>query len=173
MPAMKPLSEMRRHIGQHILQAMCKCAMPEECSLKAVGDEPCGFCGVDACITNLTSTVNGKYAVTSNCPYHFEGMKYQNAKTYTTSAPCTNVPIHCTLCELSSAGKPQTIWKYNAIYHMAIAHATSSGNQPHSISGQMLIDIHITKEEDKKLKIPIENTLVYREENQFQILTVS
>jgi len=51
---------------------------------------------------------------------------------------------------------PQTIWKYNALFHLTSEHATDS--TPPKIPRQLLADMHITREEEKALKITKEAT---------------
>ena len=55
---------------------------------------------------------------------------------------------------------PQTIWKYNALFHLASEHST--GTTPPLITGQLLVDIFVSKEEEKVLKIGEEVTDLYR-----------
>jgi hypothetical protein len=58
---------------------------------------------------------------------------------------------------------PQTIWKYNALFHLTSEHATDS--TPPEIPRQLLADMHITREEEKALKIKEEATEFWREEH--------
>ena len=57
--------------------------------------------------------------------------------------PCTNVPIHFPLCPTSVSGNQQTIWKYNALYHLITEHS-NSGIRP-EIPGELLVKIFIHK----------------------------
>jgi hypothetical protein len=56
-----------------------------------------------------------------------------------------------------------SIWKYNALYHLISEH--SSGSTPPSIPGQLLVQIFITKEEEKALGISEHNTIDWRRQN--------
>ncbi|EIM84177.1 uncharacterized protein STEHIDRAFT_41835, partial [Stereum hirsutum FP-91666 SS1] len=92
------LSVMRNHVGWHILYMMRSLEDPFGLlNGQKIGADPCGFCGLDSCRTQLTKT-GKKVSITSSCPYHHAGMKYNLATQTTTSTPCTNVPIHCPLC---------------------------------------------------------------------------
>ena len=77
----------------------------------------------------------------SEYPYYAQ-MLYQAAAQFSKSSPCTNVPIHCPICPTSVSKAPQTIWKYNALFHLTSEHATDS--TPPKIPRQPLADMHIT-----------------------------
>ena len=62
-------------------------------------------------------------SIASNCPYHYAAMNYKAAAKFFKAIPCTNVPVHCPLCPTSVSGQPQTIWKYNAMYHLIHEHS--------------------------------------------------
>ena len=91
-------------------------------------------------------------------------MQYRAAAQFSKSSPCTNVPIHCPICPTSVSEAPQTIWKYNALFHLTSEHAIDS--TPPKIPRQLLADMHITiEEEEKALKITKEATDAWREEH--------
>ena len=89
-------------------------------------------------------------------------MQYQAAAQFSKSSH-TNVPIHCSLCPTSVSKAPQTIWKYNALFHLTSEHAT--GSTPPKIPIQLLADMHITREEGKALKIQEEAIDAWTEEH--------
>ncbi|KAJ7023838.1 hypothetical protein C8F04DRAFT_969797 [Mycena alexandri] len=64
-----------------------------------VGSEPCGFCGLDGCSTQLLDVKHPKKPVSikSSCPYHYSRMNYKKAMVASRTSPLTNVPIHCLL----------------------------------------------------------------------------
>ena len=96
--------------------------------LLQIGENPCGFYGLDGCFTSLLEKKSGnsiKLTITSNCLYHYEHMQYKNATVSSKNMPYTNVPIHCPLCLSSFSENPQTIWKYNALYHLISEHCKS------------------------------------------------
>ena len=134
-----------------------------------VGVDPCGFCGIDGCIVQLTKKGNSS-TIACSCKYHHKGMTYGMAMKCTKSAPCTNVPIHCTLCPLSPSGQlePHTIWKYNVMYHLAEYHADwgSDDLTLPRIPGQLFIDSFITSEEECLMGIDETLTEDWRNENQ-------
>ena len=91
-------------------------------------------------------------------------MQYKRAAQFSYPQPCTNVPIHCPLCPNAISGDPQIIWKYNALYHFISEHST--GDTPPTISGQLLVQMFITKEEEQALGILERNTVDWRRENR-------
>ena len=90
-------------------------------------------------------------------------MQYQAAEKFSRTSPCTNLSIHYPICPTSASKAPQTIWKYNALFHLLSGHAT--GFTPPKIPRQLLADMHSTKEEEKALKITEEVTDTWREEH--------
>jgi hypothetical protein len=131
-----------------------------------LGENPCGFCGQDGCFTSLLEKKSGnsiKISITSNCPYHYERMQYKHAATSSSTMPCTNVPIHCPLCPTSVSGNQQTIWKYNALYHLITEHS-NSGILP-EIPGELLVKMFIHKKEEQALGIEEDFTYGWRREN--------
>jgi hypothetical protein len=60
------------------------------------------------------------------------------------------------MCPTSVSKAPQTIWKYNYLFHLTIEHAT--GSTPPQIPRQLLVDMHIRKEEEKAFNIEEEAT---------------
>ena len=114
-------------------------------------------------LTQLLEKKGGGITITSNCHYHYVQMQYQAAAKFSRTSPCTNLPIHYPICPTSASKAPQTIWKYNALFHLLSGHAT--GFTPPKIPRQLLADMHSTKEEEKALKITEEVTDTWREEN--------
>jgi len=78
--------------------------------------------------------------------------------------PCTNIPIHCPVFPLSFSGNPQTIWKYNALYHLISEHS-SNGIIP-EIPGELLVKMFIHKEEEEALGIDKKAAERYRRDNK-------
>jgi len=116
------LADMRNHVGKHILRAH---RGEPDSSLPAnldIGINPCGWCGLDGCRTQLNATSQGTKRTTSNCTYHYAKMQYRAAEISTPRKPCTNLPIHCPVCPSRLNGQPQTFWKYNLIHHMTEYH---------------------------------------------------
>jgi hypothetical protein len=72
------LSKMRNHVGTHILHSLRSISDPKPCSKEAVGENPCGFCGLDGCLTQLQERKKGSLSVASNCPYHYVAMNRRN-----------------------------------------------------------------------------------------------
>jgi hypothetical protein len=77
--------------------------------------------------------------------------------------PCTNVPIHCPLCPTSVSGNPQTIWKYNALYHLITEHS-NDGIVP-EIPGELLVKMFIHRKEETALGIGEDYIHKWRREN--------
>ena len=78
-------------------------------------------------------------------------MNDKAAAKFSNVIPCTNVPVHFPLCPTSVSGQPETIWKYNAMYHLIHEHSIGDTSSP--IPGQLLVQIFITKEEERALGI--------------------
>ena len=70
------LKDMRKHVGGHILRDLRDCAVPDECKLQAIGENPCGFCGLDGCLTQLLKKKHGGFTITSTCMYHYAQWQY-------------------------------------------------------------------------------------------------
>ncbi|THH18190.1 hypothetical protein EUX98_g8999 [Antrodiella citrinella] len=158
------LLAMRNHVGGHILRAL---RGQSDQSLKhKIGDNPCGFCGLDGCVVQLERTKSGKtYQVLSSCKYHYKNMVYSAASRSSANAPCTNVPIHCDTCKHTQSGRRRTIWKFNALYHVTSEHPTDDENFP-IIGKQLLVDMFISSDEERALGIGKERTAKYRMENR-------
>jgi hypothetical protein len=60
------LKEMRKHVGGHILHTFCGVDAPNECTVQPVGDNTCGFCGLDGYLTQLLEKKGGSFTITSN-----------------------------------------------------------------------------------------------------------
>lgn len=146
---------MHNHVGLHIL---CKLRDTSDQIFQPVGEIPCGFCGLDGCITQLAMSFIGKKCgqatIVSTCLYHHSKMNYKAASVSSKNAPCTNIPIQCSLC-------PQTIWKYNAVNHFIIEHSNSDHSP--SIPGELLVQMVIRKAEEKAMGIQEQDTIDYRE----------
>src|ERR1700677_2019927 len=76
-------------------------------------------------------------------------MQYKHAATSSNTMSCTNVPIHCPLCPTFVSGNQQTIWKYNALYHLITEHS-NSGILP-EISGELLVKMFSYKKKKRLL----------------------
>ena len=105
-----------------------------------------------------------KFTITSNSPYYYEHMQYKKAAVFFNNMPCTNIPIHCPVCPLSFSGNPQTIQKYNALYHLTSEHSRN-GIIP-EIPGELLVKMFIHKAEEEVLGIDQKATERYRRDNQ-------
>ncbi|KAI0753375.1 hypothetical protein C8Q80DRAFT_1096770 [Daedaleopsis nitida] len=127
-----------------------------------IGTAPCGFCGRETCVTRL-SKPGTSYKVSSSCPYHYTAMRYTSAQKTTERTKCTNLPIHCPWCPSISPGQPATAWKYNMMNHILTYHATDSGMVP-DIPAQLVVDMHISKEEECLIGVSEETTDRWREE---------
>jgi hypothetical protein len=104
----------------------------------------------------------GSLSVVSNCLYHYAAMNYKTAAKISKVILCTNVPVYFPLCPTSVSGKSQTIWKYNAMYHLIHEHSIGDTSPP--IPGQLLVQIFITKEEAMSLVIQENVTTSWRKQ---------
>ncbi|KAJ7608465.1 hypothetical protein DFH06DRAFT_1017692 [Mycena polygramma] len=129
-----------------------------------VGAEPCGWCGLEGCHTQLTESARGVAQITSSCGYHYTKMIYKSAATFTPATPCTNVPLQCPLCPLSKSGNRKTIWKYNAFFHLLTEHSPS-GQRPPEVPPQFWLDTQIRHREEQAMGITAEETDRFRAEN--------
>ncbi|KAH9922493.1 uncharacterized protein B0H18DRAFT_879325 [Fomitopsis serialis] len=145
------VKNMRNHVGHHILYAM-RGIDEDACNIDNLGIEPCGFCGRDGCVVQLTKK-NNSASITSSCPYHYTSMSYNSAKSVSKATPCTNVPIHCPLCPTGRTGQPRTIWKYNVLFHLAKEHMDVDGERMPPIPLQLAVDMHISLEEETLMKV--------------------
>ena len=50
-------------------------AAPDGFKSQAIGENPCGFCGLFGCLTQLLKKKDGDFTITSTCPYHYAQMK--------------------------------------------------------------------------------------------------
>ena len=103
------LNKMCNHVGTHILHSLCGTSDPKPCSKQAIGENPCGFCGLEGCLTQLQEKKKGSLSVASNCLYYYVAMNYKAAVKFSKAIPCTNVRVHCPLCPTSVSEQPQTI----------------------------------------------------------------
>ena len=105
------MSNMRKHIGSHILIE----------NLKSV----CGFCGMSGCsIEIVQGSGRGKTSsriVASNCEYKVK-FSLKAAEKSTKTGPCTNRPVICKLCSAIE-------WSYNMLNHMEIKHSDHPRNE--------------------------------------------
>ena len=161
--AFASISQMRPHVGKHILLSIRNVADP---GCRDVPLDPCGWCGLEGCLTQLRLGPKlGSSSLESNCQYHWKALKHKEIVEPSRDTPCTNIPIHCYLCPTSITGQARTIWKYNAVFHLISEHAGFSGNVP-SIPVGMLLDMFIRKAEEKYLGISEDQTIRARSEQQ-------
>ncbi|KAF8164759.1 hypothetical protein B0H34DRAFT_616012, partial [Crassisporium funariophilum] len=94
------LRNMRNHGGKHIMLEKREKPDPkiDEDAREKIGLFPCGWCGVEGCRTEMEKRSKKAPVITSSCEYHYSGMQYGRAIGSSTTTPCTNVPIQCTLC---------------------------------------------------------------------------
>jgi hypothetical protein len=59
------LKKMCNHVGTHILHSLCNIKDPKLCSKQAIGENPCGFCGLEDCLTQLQERKKGTLSVAS------------------------------------------------------------------------------------------------------------
>ena len=120
-----------------------------------LGLEPRGFCGGDECTIRLDSTGHGEdLKIISSCCYAYSSFNYKRAKLPTKSSPCTNIPIVCSFCNSPTGSR--SIWKYNAIAHMAVNHP----GKPFPL--EFLAQIHISFMETELTKVDLDAMKSYR-----------
>ena len=84
--------------------------------------------------------------------------------TFRTSAPCTNVPIHCSLCPLGTNGKPVTFWKYCFVQHMVLHHVDENTQRSPPLPFDLLAKVHISLAEGTAIGVSSDNIIKYRED---------
>ncbi|KAK7026492.1 hypothetical protein VNI00_015572 [Paramarasmius palmivorus] len=157
------LKNLRTHVGKHIIHGLRKAHSDSEG--REVEVDPCGWCGLSqTCVTQLVDLKKGKVKIESTCPYRHTKMRYNECKTFSADAPCTNVPMHCPICPKSLSGQPVTFWKYNATDHFLLNHV-EPGQKIQDIDGIFAINIFVTKAEEAALEIELEETEAYRDEH--------
>ncbi|KAK7693500.1 hypothetical protein QCA50_003068 [Cerrena zonata] len=120
------IDRMRSHVGQHILCRLL--GVPENSLHEQIQHcQPCGFCGRDTCTIDLKKSRNA-FKVISSCPYASE-FKLGNAKKSSKRQPCTNVPIHCSICDIDPKTKCRPVfWKFNIFHHIQTVHPAHWSN---------------------------------------------
>eukprot|EP00918_Siedleckia_nematoides_P050334 GHVU01110213.1.p1 GENE.GHVU01110213.1~~GHVU01110213.1.p1 ORF type:complete len:278 (-),score=36.52 GHVU01110213.1:136-861(-) len=106
-------SEMRAHVGSHILQAVGVTHTPRTC----------GFCGGNDCNVQLKGSGKSKppKIEADCCVGYAENFQYNAAKDLRRRALCSNIPLKCGEC-VESGVQPQTYWKYNMRLHWEASH---------------------------------------------------
>jgi hypothetical protein len=88
-------------------------------------DNPCGFCLSTDSSCSVRLVKRGKafrvdnHNLNTNCSLHC-AIKIKSASTSMKSSPCSNVPVHCPLCDKHA----DAIWKYNLRAHLMKVHRT-------------------------------------------------
>ena len=113
-----------------------------------LGLEPCGFCGGDECTIKLDPTGHKDLKIISSCHYAYLSFNYKRTKIPAKSSPCTNIPILRSFC--NSPTGSHSIWKYNAIAHMAVHHPDKS------LPLEFLAQIHISLMETQLMKADLD-----------------
>ncbi|KAF7785094.1 hypothetical protein Agabi119p4_1259 [Agaricus bisporus var. burnettii] len=165
------LRKMRQHVGSHILWDMRGQVNPPsdfDFDTASMGIMPCGFCGIDGCLTKLTAASNCDQTITTDCKYNDVSLDYQaTSKGAPDGMLCSNLPIHCTICPLSPDGEPCTIWKYNALMHIAVEHEQFDSEDPYlciypDIPTSMQVAMHISRAEEAAMGIQAKLTMEAR-----------
>ncbi|KAJ3767527.1 hypothetical protein FB446DRAFT_651953 [Lentinula raphanica] len=165
------LSDMRTHVGSHIL-LMLRSSSENDQGLEVMGSNPCGWCGRDSsvggCWTWLVLDPKGikQPRTESNCDYHYGGMRYSAAAAFSTSSPCTNVPLHCQICAKILWGEQRTFWKYNAMYHMLLEHSSEEAGQEISLPEvplEFILSMFTSRKEETALGVDEHATKDYQE----------
>ncbi|KAJ7429842.1 hypothetical protein B0H11DRAFT_1944117 [Mycena galericulata] len=150
------LNTMRHHVAKHILLSLR--GVTEGGLQNPVGSEPCGFCGLDGCFTQLVNFKHPKktsvYQV--KLPLSLLRDELQGCKN------CSkDFSIHECPNSLIS-GEPPTIWKYNAMYHIVAEHSLPNNNTLPPIPAHFMRELFIRKSEEDALGIPQAKTEAHR-----------
>ncbi|KAJ7140342.1 hypothetical protein C8R46DRAFT_1233789 [Mycena filopes] len=141
----------RAHVGGHIFKALNSVKEPNLYE-QVHPTNPCGFCGRGGCSADLLGLPTGRTATkwTSTCP-RAHPFSYGQAKKYSGTTPCTNVPVFCTLClPVPPRKSPVVFWKYSIRAHIQQTHARfwdEFMNSPTGLSAPFALNIAISREE--------------------------
>ena len=102
--------------------------------------------------------------VHSNCAFSWPKLKYEDSWLYKNSSPCTNVPLHCTLCPSSLSRQQTTFWKYNLLHHIKLHHLTDTGKLP-PFPTSLRIASRISMKEERRMGIDKGKTEAFRREH--------
>jgi hypothetical protein len=93
-------------------------------------------------------------------------MQYSQARVYSLSDPCTNVPIHCSICPPAYSGNLHTVWKYNYALHLHEKHRdTHLTDGQFELPAQLWVDTFISQCEEAAIaKVDAETTRKFRED---------
>jgi hypothetical protein len=147
------LKDMCDHVGRHILAAVqgIEDSLPLKSGMQ-ISINPCGWCGREGCKEQLTKKGNS-VSISPSCPYHYSKIMYGKATQYSTTLPCTNVPIRCPICPTGLSGQSRTIWKYNALTYFAAEHVPVGSDSLPEIPSQFIVETFITSQEEKQMGI--------------------
>ncbi|KAJ7198690.1 hypothetical protein C8J57DRAFT_1104960 [Mycena rebaudengoi] len=113
---------MRAHMGTHILRKLRN--IEENLNKPVSGDLPCGFCGESghAECAVWVKIKSKSTSIETHCRLAAP-IKYAYAERGSSTTPCRNVPIVCSLCPSQlTAGKPSgrqpAQWRYNMNAHL-------------------------------------------------------
>lgn len=161
-PDRKKLSEMRNHVGFHILKAHREVPDPTIIEGVEIGEFPCGWCGIEGCTTEIVIRPKRAPSISSNCEYHYPNMQYGRATVSNKTTASTNVPIQCTLCPRLSTGQHPTIWKYNFWNHMSIYHVDEASGELVQCPPELLEIVRVRKYEEALIGIGLDYTEEFR-----------
>ncbi|KAJ7441241.1 hypothetical protein FB451DRAFT_1058249, partial [Mycena latifolia] len=149
----------RAHISAHILR--CHRGVSEDLRVPVGPTMPCGLCGHSnrpECNIHLRRK-GPTIHVETNCSM-LVPFNYKPAEKGSTTTPCRNVPVICTICllDIPRAGDAQRAqWRYNMPEHLAAAHPEYASplspegiRLPHNVWEVM----KLTEGEERALGIP-------------------
>jgi hypothetical protein len=112
----------------------------------------CGFCRQSSCPIHLKKK-NNQPESDFTCTHPFS---LAPAAKFTTSSPCTNHPMPCTLCPLDDITRLHpAIWKYNFPEHLATCHSAAGQAIPLDLAAKIEIsDEEVQAITGKQLKGP-------------------
>lgn len=99
----RPLSEMRCHVGKHIMKG----------SQQDVNT--CGFCGLNTCSNNLvvkSRSSKNHYKIQSNCEFY---VQWRKMPEFSRRSHCSNRMVPCSICQSG-------VWTYNMKQHFVQSH---------------------------------------------------
>ncbi|KAH9068269.1 hypothetical protein EDB83DRAFT_2222807, partial [Lactarius deliciosus] len=110
------------HVASHLLFDSTLDTTQELCGLCMRPSPQCAFYLRKGKGTGSAPQIDERV---TRCPNFTGKLSYLSAATERTNSPCTNVPIICRLCPLTSAA----VWKYNMKTHRARFHPSTTGGE--------------------------------------------
>ena len=126
-----------------------------------IGENPCGWCGLEGCKTHLIYKKRRKNPIiSSNCSYHYDKLIYSKASVSGKTAACTNIPIPCPICPKGRNDQSPVFWKYNLISHMTENHMVDEQLPP--FPPELRKSAYISRAKENRMGVELVATIKFR-----------